>query len=156
MIEDKEENRLSIIVVTVSKLLFGLILIFGLYIVMHGHLTPGGGFQGGVLMAASVFLLYVAFGNEIKKSYNKGLLTLLESLGGLSFLMLALVGLLLGIAFFYNDQAFPFFHGTVGSLNSAGLIPYMNLAVGLKVCVGISTALFAIALFNVGEREEEE
>ena len=56
------EEGLSPIVKIIAAMLFPFILIYSLYIIMHGHLTPGGGFQGGAIGASAVVLLVVAFG----------------------------------------------------------------------------------------------
>ena len=55
---------MSKIVRTVSNQLILLVLIFGLYIIMHGHVTPGGGFQGGAIVASGTALIIVAFGSH--------------------------------------------------------------------------------------------
>ena len=54
---------MSTIVKKVSQLLAGLIFMYGIYIILHGHLTPGGGFAGGAIVAGSFILLILAFGN---------------------------------------------------------------------------------------------
>ncbi len=143
------ENDMGLIVKTMARATIPLIGIFGAYVVSHGHLTPGGGFQGGATIAGAGILFLVAFGlNEAKKRYDKNLYSVLEGLGGLAFLGAAMLGL--SVAFFYNilwrDKIA--FAGQPGTLLSAGFLPIMNLAVGLKVFTGLVSAMMAIALFR--------
>jgi len=92
---------MSVIVRTVSRFVYGLILVFGFYVIMHGHLTPGGGFQGGAVVASAFALLLVAFGAAgLKGRLNAHLLQSLEEVGALAFLALGFLGI--GTAFFYN------------------------------------------------------
>ena len=55
---------MSLIVKTITRLTVGLIFLFGVYIVLHGHVTPGGGFAGGVIIALSFIHLMLAFGKD--------------------------------------------------------------------------------------------
>lgn len=132
-------SGMSTIVKTISKLTAGLIFLFGCYIVVNGHLTPGGGFAGGVIIASSFVLLVLAFGsNELVERISYTRSSLFESLGGLLFLFTALAGLLAGFSFFSNLLP----KGTPLKLVSAGIIPICNIAIGIKVGAG----LFAIFL----------
>ena len=58
-------NGMTVIVKKTTQLIAGLIFLYGIYIIIHGHLTPGGGFAGGVILAGSFILLILAFGSEI-------------------------------------------------------------------------------------------
>ncbi|AEH24809.1 Na(+)/H(+) antiporter subunit B [Pyrococcus yayanosii] len=142
-------SDMGLIVRTLARTTIPLIGIFGAYIVSHGHLTPGGGFQGGATIAGAGILFLVAFGlEEAKKRINKSLYSVLEGIGGLVFLGAAMLGL--SVAFFYNIlwHEGPFLNGQPGTLLSAGYLPIMNLAVGLKVFTGLVSALMAIALYR--------
>ncbi len=150
---------MSIIVRTITRLVYGLALVFGFYVIMHGHLTPGGGFQGGAVVASAFALLLVAFGAAgIKGHLNQHLLQTLEEIGALAFLALGFVGI--GTAFFYNllANSGPLFGGSVpigpsaGVFNAAGTLPLMNWAVGLKVMTGIAAVVIVML---VGARKEE-
>ena len=139
---------MTIIVRTIARLLFPFTFLLGVYIVLHGHITPGGGFPGGVIIAASVVMLLLAYGierAEAKVSFLRA--EVLESIGGLAIVFIGLVGLLLGIAFLEN--VFP--KGTLGNLFSAGNLPLLYLAVGIKVTAGIILIFYAMTRF----REEE-
>ncbi|MFA4639728.1 Na(+)/H(+) antiporter subunit B [Pyrococcus kukulkanii] len=142
-------NDMGLIVRTLARATIPLIGIFGAYIVSHGHLTPGGGFQGGATIAGAGILFLIAFGlEEAKNRINKNLYSALEGIGGLVFLGAAMLGL--SVAFFYNLlwHKGPILNGHPGSLLSAGYLPIMNLAVGLKVFTGLVSALMAIALYR--------
>jgi multicomponent Na+:H+ antiporter subunit B len=92
---------LSKIVRTVANQLILFIFIFGLYIIAHGHLTPGGGFQGGAVIVSGMVMLLVAFNHqEVKKVLRERVLSIMESTGALIFIGLAFAGI--GTAFFYN------------------------------------------------------
>lgn len=152
---------LSKIVRTVSNQLIVFILIFGLYIIMHGHITPGGGFQGGAVIASGVVMILVAFGSsDIKKALRERRLSVLESSGALIFIGVAFAGI--GTVFFYNFLVGTPIFGEIppagpnpGNVWTGGVIPLMNLSVGLKVLAGLSAIVLAMALFSSGEEMEE-
>jgi len=152
---------LSKIVRTVANQLIVFILIFGLYVIAHGHLTPGGGFQGGAVIVSGVVMLMVAFSSqELKKSLRERLLTIMESTGALIFAALAIAGI--GTVVFYNFLVGTPIFGRIppigpnsGDFWTGGFIPPMNFAVGLKVVAGLSAVVLALALFARGEEMEE-
>lgn len=142
----------SLIVRTMADIVFPFILVFGLYLVIHGHLTPGGGFQGGVVVAASVAILYVAYGETPIRGITKKL-SAIESIGALAFLGLALTGIT--TAFFFNilwAQRL-LLSGAPGTLSSAGQVLPMNLAVSVKVFGGIAASVLTIAIYRRGGRD---
>ena len=152
---------MSKIVRSMASLLTLFVFIFGLYIIMHGHLTPGGGFQGGAVFASGVALFVVAFGSDyLHKSLKEHNLSVLESSGALVFIGLAFGGL--AVVFFYNFLVgspifghIPAFGSNPGDMWTGGVIPFMNLAVGLKVLAGLSAIILVMALAtNVAEVEE--
>lgn len=152
---------LSKIVRTVANQLILFILIFGLYVIAHGHLTPGGGFQGGAVVVSGVVMLLVAFSSQdLKKSVRERVLSIMESTGALIFAILGFAGL--GTVFFYNFLVGSPIFGRIpptgpnsGDFWTGGFIPLMNFAVGLKVIAGLSAVVLAIALFARGEEMEE-
>lgn len=120
------------------RLFFPLLLTLGLYIILHGHLTPGGGFQGGVILAAAFFLPLLAIpGRQI----NHLGLALVEGLAGSAFIIIGLVSLFQGKAFLQPLLG----HGQLGSLLSAGSLPLLYIAVGLKVGAELSGLLASLA-----------
>jgi energy-converting hydrogenase B subunit I len=152
---------MSKIVRTVSNQLILLVLIFGLYIIMHGHVTPGGGFQGGAIVASGAALIIVAFGSyEVQKRLKERHLSILESGGALIFIGLAFAGM--ATVFFYNFLVgspvfghIPPFGPNPGDIWTGGVVPLMNIAVGLKVLAGLSAIVLVMALASSGEEMEE-
>lgn len=144
-------SGMSKIVKTISSIAFPLVTIYGLYIIAHGHLTPGGGFQGGAIVASGCAMILVAYGSvwtmgKIKEKH----LSVLESLGAIGFISLALLGLVFGVVFFKNFlMGNEYFFGEIGeglaNINTAGVLPLMNFAVGLKVSVGLFTIVLVMA-----------
>jgi len=114
-----------------SGFLLPLIILFGAYVFTHGHLTPGGGFQGGTIIGAAVLLLYMA-GNAYKAPAAG--LKILEGLSGAGYLLIGLAGLLLTGFFLQNFLP----QGKMGALFSAGIIPVVYLLIGLKVSAELS------------------
>ena len=81
---------MTVIVKTVTRLTVGLILIYGIYIVLQGHISPGGGFAGGIIVALSFIHLMLAFGKDaVLKKIRQSRGLILSSLGALAFLFLA-------------------------------------------------------------------
>jgi len=145
------EQGMTLIVKTITRLTVGLILLYGIYIVLHGHVSPGGGFAGGVIIALSFIHLMLAFGRETAlKKLSQAQASVLESLGAIMFLTIALLGLLGGY-FFFNF----FLHkGKPFALFSAGIIPLCNIAICLKVGAGLF-AIFAVLVLFKGLDEEK-
>lgn len=152
---------MSKIVRTISTFLVLFIFIYGLYIIMHGHLTPGGGFQGGAVFASGVALLIVAFGaRKVHQSLEERYLSVLESGGALIFISLAFGGL--ATLFFYNFLVGSPIFGHIpptgsgaGDIWTGGVIPLMDIGVGIKVLAGLSAILLTMALAtSITEGEE--
>jgi multicomponent Na+:H+ antiporter subunit B len=139
-------NGMSVIVKKVSQLVTPLIFMYGIYIILHGHLTPGGGFAGGALLSGAFILLVLAFGSELLKlkAKEEGS-SLTESLAILVFLLLATLALFLGTHAFFNNYL-P--EGRLGELVSAGVIPLYNIAVGIEVGAALFTIFLALAIYK--------
>ncbi|RLC39976.1 MAG: cation:proton antiporter [Candidatus Nealsonbacteria bacterium] len=131
--EDRETVKASLILSTGCKFLFPFILLFGAYIFIHGHLTPGGGFQGGAIIASAFLLIYLGCHRE--KRINETGIIISESLGGLIFVVIGLIGLLTGTHYFLNNFM-P--KGEFNTLLSAGIIPIIYIAIGFKVGAELS------------------
>lgn len=138
--------QMSKIVRTVTDIMVVPIIVYGIYLIVHGHLTPGGGFQGGAVIASSTALLIIAYGSFRD---HKADLSSIESIGLTLFIILALLGLLLGATMFHNYSAGTggLFGGTVpqginpGYINTGGTVPLMNIMVGLEVAAALSLIL---------------
>ena len=115
--------------------LVGPVLVLGAYVIAHGHLTPGGGFSGGVVVAGALLLAYAAGqGVRLRRVRSIVLLEGVEALGAAGFLALALAGLIAAGSLLKNFLAL----GTSGMLLSAGTIPVGNVAVGLEVAGAVA------------------
>jgi multicomponent Na+:H+ antiporter subunit B len=135
---------LSFIVKRGMGLMVPFILLYASSIVLMGHLTPGGGFQGGVIFATVTVLFCIVYGSRFEAAQiDPHKKEIIESCGGLIFVGLGLLGILAGAGFLANLRAgFP--EGTPGSLYSAGTIPFLNMAVGMKVGASLSTLFYSM------------
>jgi len=128
-VKDKTKGEItptSLILWAGCRFLFPFILLFGAYIFLHGHLTPGGGFQGGAIIASGFLLRYLGCP---KKRINKSCFTAIESLGGIIFIIVGFIGLATGGFFLFNFLP----KGVANTLLSAGIIPVIYIAIGFKV-----------------------
>ena len=113
---------------TASKLLFPIIMLFGIYVMIYGHLSPGGGFQGGVIVASGILLLLISYKNfEVPHS----VIVWLETLAGVSYVLIGLIGLVVLDKFLGNFL--PNDISNMGLLLSGGIIPIIYIIVGIKV-----------------------
>ncbi len=119
-------------------LLFPLLVVVGLYIIVHGHLTPGGGFQGGVILAAAFFLPLLA---RPGTSLNHTAIAVIEGLAGAAFIAIGLWALMDNGDFLRQLLG----QGAPGELLSAGTLPLLSTAVGLKVGAELAGLMAAIA-----------
>lgn len=129
-IEDKKRKMTYVKANFVTKIgtrvVFPFILLTGAYIFMHGHLTPGGGFQGGALIATGFLLLYLAYEET---SIDRKKFYLVEGLGGLTYVIVGLLGYFMKDSFLANVLP----NGTLFDLLSGGIILPIYIGVGLKV-----------------------
>ncbi len=138
---------MSIIVKTISSWVKMLIFLFGIYIIIFGHLTPGGGFAGGVILASSYVLLLLAFGREfVEKDLPLALDSKLDCLGAFAFAMIAILGFVFGGTFFLNFLYQKYLPGEALRLISAGTIPLSNIAIGLKVGASLFLVIFILSV----------
>lgn len=130
------EHGMSLIVKTVADWMTGFILLFGVYVVLYGHETPGGGFAGGIVIAGSFILLRLAFGQQLALRRSGRLpAAILASAGALMFLGLAVAGMFVGNAFFESFIA-PSGHSRCG-LFSAVFVLLCEIAVALVVAMSL-------------------
>jgi len=118
------------IMVTGTRLLFPALLLLGVYIVLHGHLSPGGGFQGGVIVATAFFLRMIADPNF---NLNHAQLGWTESFAGSGFVLFGMLGLVFVTTASFLGNFLPHPVAAMGQLVSAGVIPLIYLLVGIKV-----------------------
>jgi len=144
---------LSLIVKNITRLLSAFILLYGVYIVLYGHVSPGGGFTGGVILAAGLVLVILAFGRKTtSRMISEQAAAVADSMGALLFLLVALLGFAWGGGFFAN---FPN-RGTPGQLYSAGTIAVSNLAIGVKVGAALFGVVLALSMFRLKARKDPE
>lgn len=132
MADDRSgEFKDDIILQHIAKLLTPVALLFGMYVIMNGHISPGGGFSGGAVMGAGLILYLAAYGFAKTERFFTFTTFRVVSVCALSFYALSKC-----YSFFTGANHLPsvITPGTPGMLFSAGLIPYLNLAVGLVVC----------------------
>lgn len=143
---------MTLIIKTVSRLLVGLIFLYGIYIILHGHLSPGGGFGGGVVLALGLLSVLLAYGREeTLKWLRLGLLKDLERLSPLLFLLIGLVGMAAGSAFLANILS----KGRLFTLLSSGLILPLNVVIGLKVGLSLFLVVLTMAEFDLSQGGDE-
>jgi len=117
-----------------SKLIYPAILVLGAYVFIHGHLTPGGGFQGGAIIATGILLMMMSYKDF---HLNHTVLTWIESVAGITFATIGIAGLIVGKTFLENFMPI----GTLNDLFSGGIIPIIYIAVGFKVAAELAGVL---------------
>lgn len=149
---------MTVIVKTVASWVKVLIFLFGIYIILFGHLTPGGGFAGGVILASSYVLLMLAFGRTfVEDNLPLPVASRLDCLGALLFAAIAIAGLVVGGTFFVNFLYREYLVGEPFKLVSGGTIPLSNLAIGLKVGASLFLVIFALSVFRCDcEKSQDE
>ncbi len=129
-----------------------IIILIGLNTILGGHITPGGGFQGGAMIAGGLIFCIIVYGlkeSPFKLSHN--FLAGIESVGALGYVFLGLAGLFTSGFFLYNlgVDIYSIVPSSISSIFNypdpinAGIIPYLNFVVGLKVLVGLSAVVIA-------------
>jgi multicomponent Na+:H+ antiporter subunit B len=125
----------SEIVRTATQILVPLIAIFAAYIIMNGHISAGGGFQGGAVIASAVLLLLLA---NPSQDLNAAFLSITESLAGVLFVLVGIAGLV-AAGGFLDNRVLPL--GQFGAFFSAGAIPVLSVLLGVKVGCELSVIL---------------
>ena len=148
MKEQKSTAGMSLVVKTVTHWLKGFIFLFGAYIVLYGHVTPGGGFAGGVILACAFILIFLAEGQApAEHTVSRGVASELDSVGVLIFLVVAVAGMRIAGIFFRNFITTA--EGSYFKLLSAGVIPVYNIAIGLKVCMSLFMVFTMVSALHV-------
>jgi len=133
----------DIIIKTIARILVPFIQIYALYVIMHGHYSPGGGFQGGVILGASLALLLITHGYaEVRKRVPEGVVILLGSLGVLIYAGIGLICLLLGGNYLDYSQLSVILNVDPAHARSLGILG-VELGVGFTV-MAIMYSIFLI------------
>jgi multicomponent Na+:H+ antiporter subunit B len=144
-------NGMTVIVKTITRLVLGFITVFGASIILYGHITPGGGFAGGVILASGFVLMILAFGmSKAESSLSSRILKVWDSFGVLSLFEFICIGLLGGLMLRHHLT-----EGEPLRLISAGTIMWSNLMVGIKVGVFLFAVFMAFTVFNFDDTTEE-
>ena len=122
----KYKYRPNFMLMVGARMIFGFVMLLGVFMMSHGHLTPGGGFPGGSLIAAAMLLLYL--GDE-EYRMNMKTFKITESIMGTVYVLIGLFGLMTAGYFLFNFLD----TGVVGELFSAGILPIVYVVIGLKV-----------------------
>ncbi len=133
--EASEARPASEFIHTGARYLTPVIIMFGAYIFLNGHLSPGGGFQGGAVVASAILMMFLAF-PEYKLKH--GFLEFIESFSGFGYVIVGLLGMYLAGGFLDN-RFLPL--GDFGKLLSAGAIPIIYTVIGLKVGIELAGIL---------------
>ncbi|MCX8081959.1 MAG: cation:proton antiporter [bacterium] len=145
-----KNNGMSEIVQGIARIVFPFIVLYGLSLVLYGHITPGGGFSGGVVLTGGVVLLLLAFGKEyVFRFLPINVTKSLDSAGALGFLAVAISGLAGGV-FFYNLLP----KGNMFKLWSAGTIIISNIMIGLKVASALFVAIAILSMARLIRTDE--
>lgn len=141
----KKLKRKSVIVKCASDLFLPLACVFGCYVVFHGSTSPGGGFQGGVLVSSAILLVFLGYGgSKVKHSFSEHLLHSSETIAEIMYVIIALLGVFTGLNFCVN------FVFAGHKIETSTL---MNDAVGYHVMAGI-TCLLIMMLSTLDDRDE--
>jgi len=141
-------RRTSEVVRVFTRKLFPFMLLYGCYLISHGHLSPGGGFQGGVIFGSALVLLGLVEGvKTTEKRFRENLLSMIKNIGMLIFVLMGFMGMFLGYAFLADFMP----RGAIGTVPSAGLILFLNLTIGFMVGTGIAVVFYRLVKFGSDE-----
>ena len=125
---------MTLIVKTITRLTVGLILIYGIYVALEGHIGPGGGFAGGVIIALSLIHLMLAYGKDaVTKKIGRRRGITVSSAGALLFLILWALS-------------------TAGVIKTR-ILPFYDIAISVMVGAGLFTIFLALVIL-IHEKEE--
>jgi multicomponent Na+:H+ antiporter subunit B len=118
-----------------ARLALPVVLVFGTYMTLHAHLTPGGGFQGGAILASGLLLVWLGASDPAWRAATPAAaLDAIKGASATAFVAVGLLGLLAGGAFLENVLPM----GERGSLASGGTIPVLNVIAGIGVAAGLA------------------
>lgn len=139
--------------VLVGWILLPATILLGLDVIAHGHLTPGGGFQGGIVAGTAIHLLYVAGSyRTLERVRPVRVFEWLEAVGTGAYVCVGIAGVLVATAFLQNVLAY----GTFGTLFSSGTVGLLNGAVGLEVGSGMVVVVSRFLDQAVGIRPKRD
>jgi len=133
---------MNVIVRTGAKVMFPLILLFGIYVIVHGHTTPGGTFSGGSIMAGGFVIYTLAHGvRKTELDLKEITINVLKSVSGFILIILILSELLLRAALVPTETLF--------TLWSGSSLMFFNIVGGVMVFTGLLMIWYTIAKTDV-------
>jgi multicomponent Na+:H+ antiporter subunit B len=133
-----DRTKTSELLKTGATFLVPLIFLLGAYVFLNGHLSPGGGFQGGAIIASGTVLIFLS--DPYKKS-GKVVIRFVEALSGMAYVGIGIAGLIFA-AGFLDNRILPL--GKFGTIFSAGAIPLIYSIIGLKVGAELSAIVYKL------------
>jgi len=145
----------EIVVKNGADLFLPFAVVLGIYVILFGTISPGGGFQGGVIAASAALLLYLGYGYKTaSQAINMEVLRVNEAVGAIIYSLLGLCGIFLGVRFCQNVFVNV---GEIGDMISAGTVTFMSYTVGYKVLTGVGfLVLLMIGLLSSDDEDEED
>jgi multicomponent Na+:H+ antiporter subunit B len=146
------EDSQDVIVKTVARLLLPFIVVYALYVVMHGHYSPGGGFQGGVILAASFVLLGISHGFEqTRKKMSEKLAGIIGCIGVIIYGGIGVLCLILGGNYLDYSKLRKLLLVTEAEARSLGIL---GVEIGVALAVMAVMCVIFFAIYTVGESPE--
>jgi multicomponent Na+:H+ antiporter subunit B len=134
-----------------SLALVPVTVIFGLYVVTHGQITPGGGFQGGVILSSAPVLIYLCSEyTDFRRAVQQPVVEIAEAVGAVSYIVVGGIGVAMSGLFLQNTLPL----GRTGAITSGGTVALIDLGVGLEVSGGLCLALL-VYLEELVEQKEQ-
>ncbi len=136
----------------IAALIVPFICIYGFYVIMHGPISAGGSFAGGIILGLGILVFSTIYGvDKGREKLPTKILVWIESYGTLFYILIGLIGIINGAPFLANKLA-GINIGTPGKLYSGGIISFLGLGVGIRVASTVVTLFFTMK----GEDEEDE
>lgn len=151
------KNGMSPILKVLTLPIAIFMICLGVVTILGGHITPGGGFQGGAMIAGGIIFCVLVYGvNNSPIQMSHEFISSIETCGALAYIFIGLAGLFFGGYFLYNLGAnvYDFTNPAIATLfkypdvTNAGILPYLNIFVGIKVLVGLSAIVIAFSQFK--------
>lgn len=138
----QQNDGMTLIVKTVTRISVWMILLYGIYIIFHGHLSPGGGFAGGVIIALAFLNVMLAYGRKFTSDWlNISFLHDVEAASATLFLIIGILGISIGGSFLANFLM----KGELFALLSSGTILPLNIVIGIKVGMSLFLVVWVLA-----------
>lgn len=149
----RDSAALSETVQVFTTAVFAFMVLFGIYIGTHGQVTPGGGFQGGVIIAAAPMLLYIAENTDaFTRILSHPLVEFFEAAGAAAYAVVGLIALAFSAPFLTNVLPL----GTTGDVFSSGTIAVISACVGVEVTAALMLTIFEYLREILSQQKNEE